>query len=398
MRQRPANAIFQVPIGTVWSGVGSAGHVGDAADALGARRCLVVAGVSASRDLALTTQVTDSLGDSLVGQFIITEPHAPYRLVLEAARAMRATGADAVVSLGGGSVIDVARIAALCVATGADSAHDLEGLRVDASAAPQLHGFRTGQLAHIALPTTLSAAELSDGGAATSSLTGQKNIFVGPGLAVNTVVYDPVPALNVPIESWVLTGVRALDHAVETILSTRGSSITDELSVLAVRHLMDALPRALGDAGDLVAREHAQLGAWASYSGVASGTLGLSHALGHQLGALLGLTHALGSCLTLPDVVRFVAPRALAAMPVLARALGVVTLGAAPVDLIEPCASRLDGFIRSLGFPRRLSETEYEIKDLTAFVASVLRDPMVNGTPGGPPTAADLTRLVEGLR
>ena len=108
----------------------------------------------------------------------------------------------------------------------------------------------------------------------------------------------------------------------------------------------------------------------------------------------LGIPHALASCVTLPDVVRYAAPHAVESMPLLARALGLATDGQTATELIEAAVARLDRFIRSLGLPRRLGEVGSAVSNVDRLAAAVLNDFVVGGTPGGPPDHESLVALL----
>jgi alcohol dehydrogenase class IV len=303
-----------------------------------------------------------------------------------------------VVSVGGGTAIDTARLAALCVAEGLTTAEQLHALRVRVGpSGPEFPAASARALPHVAIPTTLSSAEFSDGGAATCPWSGRKELFVGPALACRAVLVDPVLACATPPAAWVVTGVRALDHAIETILSPRSSAPVDELSRSAIVHLREALPGALAAPGDPGVRARGQLGSWLSYFGVATGTLGLSHAIGHQLGSRLGLGHGLASCIALPEVMRYVAPRAGGKTRLIAQAFDVDEPSASDDEVAERAAAAVDALIRRLGLPRRLGEAGFESLDTGELADAVLGDFLAGGSPGGAPPRDELVALLESL-
>jgi maleylacetate reductase len=377
---------FRYPAtGTIRSGSGSVDGLGDALDELGATRCLAVVAPSAARDTELVARLDAAADGRLHVVFDAVLPHAPYDTVLAAAAAGRSAGVNAVVSLGGGSAIDTARLAALCLAEGVSGADELHQLRVRLGpGGPEFPAATASALPHVAVPTTLSAAEFSDGGAATCPWTGRKELFAGRALACGGVLVDAALATRTPAKIWVTTGVRALDHAVETLLSPLSAPLTNEASRAAIALLRDCLPASLDTPGDEAVRARGQVAAWLSYLGVANGTLGLSHAIGHQLGSSLGIAHGIASCLTLPDVVRFVAPRTPQGSERLAEALGTNDPAAAIAELV-----------RRLGLPRRLRELGVEQLDTGGLADAVLGDFLVHGTPGGPPARAELVTLLE---
>jgi len=381
-------APFRYPAtGAVWSGGGCLDRLGDALDEIGATRCLAVVTPSAARDAALVERLGAVAGGRVRAVFSAVRRHTPYDAVLAAADVGSREGVDAVVSLGGGSAIDTARIAALCLGEHVGDAAELHRLRVVVGPdGPTFPVSGADALSHVAIPTTLSAAEFSDGGAATCPWTGRKELFAGPTLACAGVLLDPELATRTPAATWAMTGMRALDHAVETLLSPRSSLLVDEASRSAIILLRDCLPEALATPGDESIRARGQAAAWLSYFGVAAGTLGLSHAVGHQLGAALGIPHGVASCVVLPDAIRFVAPLVPLEVEELARTLGA-----------SDAAGAIEELVRRLGLPRRLCELGIESIDVDRIADAVLDDPLVLGTPGGPPARGELTALLESL-
>ena len=202
--------------------------------------------------------------------------HAPIGEVEEAVKDARAAGVDGVVSFGGGSPIDAAKIVAL----------------------------RAGGLPHIAVPTTLSVAELAAGAGFTDQ-TGTKGGMRDPGLLPHAVIYDSELTLATPMQLWLSTGIRALDHAVEGFLAEGEHPFNDVMALEAIRRLFDSLPRAKSDPEDLDVRTENQLAAWFSFTLPAASASGLSHLMGKQIGARHGIPHGVTSCLLLPHAMRY---------------------------------------------------------------------------------------------
>jgi alcohol dehydrogenase class IV len=221
---------------------------------------------------------------SLLGGTLPLEPqvtmtiaqHAPVAQIEEAIKDARAAGVDGVVSFGGGSPIDAAKIIAL----------------------------RVGGLPHVAVPTTMSVAELAAGAGFTDE-TGTKAGMRDPGLIPNAVIYDPEVTLATPMQLWLSTGIRALDHAVEGFLADGEHPFNDVMALEAIRRLFDSLPRAKSNPKDLDVRTENQLAAWFSYTLPAASAAGLSHMMGKQVGARHGIPHGVTSCLLLPHVMRY---------------------------------------------------------------------------------------------
>ncbi|HET7339691.1 MAG TPA: iron-containing alcohol dehydrogenase [Candidatus Dormibacteraeota bacterium] len=205
---------------------------------------------------------------------VVIGQHAPMSQIDEGVRVAR--GADAVVSFGGGSPIDAAKIIAL----------------------------RLGGVPHTAVPTTLSVAELAAGAGYTSE-QGDKAGMRDAGLMPSAVIYDAELTLATPMELWLSTGIRALDHAVEGFLAEGEHPFNDVMALEAIRRLFDSLPRAKAAPGNVGVRTENQLAAWFSFTLPGASAAGLSHTMGKQVGARHGIPHGVTSCLLLPHVMRY---------------------------------------------------------------------------------------------
>ena len=237
--------------------------------------------------------------------------HAPLADIDAGVSAVR--GAEAIVSFGGGSSIDAAKIISVRLASD------------DGVAVP-----------HTAVPTTLSVAELAAGAGFTNE-AGDKAGMRDPRLMPAVVIYDAEMTVWTPMKLWLSTGIRALDHAVEGFLAEGEHPFNDVMALEAIRRLFDSLPRAAASPSDLALRTENQLAAWFSFTLPGASAGGLSHVMGKQIGARYGIPHGVTSCLLLPHVVRYLAPSMPERMAMLP----------SPEEVYE--------LIRSLGLPQHIA-------------------------------------------
>src|SRR5207248_4380520 len=101
------------------------------------------------------------------------------------------------------------------------------------------------ELVHIAIPTTLSAAEYTHGGGVTDEATRVKAGVYDMRVMPRTVINDPVLTLPTPDWLWVTTGMRALDHAIECAYAIRHQPISDVLASKAISLLVEHLPASI---------------------------------------------------------------------------------------------------------------------------------------------------------
>jgi maleylacetate reductase len=317
-----------------------------------ARRVMLVTTRSAVEDARLAPAIEAILGVRLAARHVVGQ-HAPVRAVMDGVHAARAASPDAIVSLGGGSPIDAAKAIAFSLATGID-------LTLPDAQARGRGAALDGVVPHLAIPTTLSVAELAASAGFAAEGTREKVGVAAPALRPAAVMYDATLAIATPLELWLSTGIRAVDHAVETLLAPGEHPLPDAAALDGLRRLKAGLLGARQRPGDLAARTECQLGAWFSYLLPVAASRGLSHVIGKRIGSPYGIPHGVTSCLILPHVLRRLAPRAPPAARRIAEALGAPDAAAGVAELVE-----------ALGLPRHLAAYGLSDADLAAAARDV---------------------------
>jgi maleylacetate reductase len=306
-------------------GAGSVSALGPELARLGSRRVALITTRSLVAEERLISLVERALGDAHVVITAVIGQHAPTAQVEAAIRQAADAAVDGVVSFGGGSPIDAAKMLAVRLA-------DRETKAARA-------------LPHVAVPTTLSAAELAAGAGFTDE-TGTKAGIRDARLLPDAVVYDADLTLATPMVLWLSTGIRALDHAVEGFLAEGSHPFNDVMALDATRRLFSSLPRAKAKPADVGVRTENQLAAWFSFTLPGQSAGGLSHVMGKQIGARYGIPHGVTSCLLLPHVIRYYGRH----MPDRVALLGGAT-GSRP----DPAGS-VQALITSLGLPQHTAD------------------------------------------
>ncbi len=364
----PKGVFQHLPIERIVFGPGQVEMLGSQLDQLGARRAFVITGRSLATKTDLLQRVERLLGDRHAGTYAQTRQHVPSRGVMEAARQARAVGADALVAFGGGSPVDCAKLVALALAEGWTEATQLNA---NADRARRIQPSRT-PVPQVAVTTTLSAAEFTGNAGVTNEETGYKGGCGHAGLAPKVVILDPELTMATPWQLWASTGLKALDHAVERLYSPNRQPITNTLCSEAVRLLMEHLPLSRADRVDaLVHRGQCQVAAWFSIFGMNNVSTGVSHALGHQIGASCGVPHGVTSCITLPHVVRYLSRTSPGALAYLARAFGLAADDAAAGQKV---GDRIAQFVAELGLPHRLRDAGVAQDRLEALAAATAHE------------------------
>lgn len=334
----------------------------------------VVATTDIVAKLPILQQVTGALGSRCAGVFTGVVQHVPRGTVNALAEELRRLNADCVVSFGGGSPIDSCKVA-------------LYGLLPER------------ELIHIAVPTTLAAAEFTHAGGVTDETTRVKSGVYDPRVLPRTVIEDPALTLATPDWLWVTTGMRALDHAIECAYAIRHQPISDALASKSIALLVKHLPASIRTEGEerLAHRGQCQMAAWFSIYGAMNTRFGLSHLLGHQIGPKWDVPHGVTSCITLPTAMRFLAGIAAHRFGPVAEGFGIPFDPANPKPAALACADRTEQFIRQFDVPTRLRDAKVPRNEIGQIVAPIARELEHNGVVDRPLTEQEVLSLLEAV-
>jgi alcohol dehydrogenase len=318
--------------------------------------------------------------------FGAVEPN-PGTAVVEAGGAeLRAFGLDdvIVIAVGGGSSMDTAKVLSL-YATNAVSVLELgyEDENV-ASGRPVL-----------AVPTTAgTGAETNIYGVITDEATGRKTYIGHRSVMPRACILDPELTLGLPPAVTGATGIDALTHSLESLLSRNPNPFAEAIALQVIRTVGEWLPRAVTEGADIEARSQMLVASHLAGLGQASGTgVGLVHALGHSIGARGRLPHGTALASVLPEVLAFdidVRTRELALVGI---ALGVAAPSDRPHSAARAAVDGVLALIRSIDQRRTLRELGIEGDLLPVIVRDALDDPAIRNTPRLP-TEAEATAIL----
>lgn len=337
------------------------------------RRAFVLASGTLVRTTDVIDRLKDRLGERLVHLHTGVSQHSPNNEIIEIAELIRQHGADTLVSVGGGSVVDTTKIARIAVGSGAQDRDALRALRgiMGEDGVRRSPEYEVADIPMIAVATTLSAAEFSDMAGSNDPQLRMKDIYKNPRLVPEVIVLDPVVAQHTPNDVWAIAGARAMDHAVETVCSKLTDHYSNGLALHTVRLLRDALPQSVEDAGNLDARLRCLQAAWLAgdhtYAGIG---MGASHGIGYVIGSGYNVWHGHTSAILLPAVMRFNEPETEYGQGLIAEAMGAP--GGEAADLVYD-------LFRKMGLPSRLSDVGVVPDDFdriadTAINAGVCRN------------------------
>jgi alcohol dehydrogenase len=333
-------------------------------------------GVASAGVIARVSGILSAAGIE-VGTFAEVEPNPRTSVVERAGAALRAFGTPGavVVAIGGGSSMDTAKATALHATNhvaAADLGYD------DPTLAPGVPV--------IAVPTTAgTGAENNSFGVISDPATGRKSYIGHPSLLPRATILDPELTLGLPPGPTAATGVDAMTHSLESLLSRNPNPFAEAIALQVIRTVGEWLPAAVADGRDLEARSRMLMASHLAGLGQASGTgVGLVHALGHAIGERGQLPHGTALAAVLPEVLAF-------DIPVRRRelALVAVALGAADPRMdADVAASAAVGAVATLldrvGQRRTLAELGLGADAISVITTDALEDAAIRNTPRMP--------------
>ena len=343
-------------------------------DRLDARAVFVLASGTLSRETDLVERLRQMLGNRFAGLCAKIGAHTPRDDVAAAANSARESGADLIVTLGGGSVTDAAKMVGLCLGNDVTTPEQLDDYRarIAADGTVERPAVKPPAVRIIAIPTTLSAGEFSAGAGCTDTQRHVKESYSHPRMIPRMVILDPA-ASHTPEWLFLSTGIRAVDHVVEDICSVNGQPISEGAAYHALLLLGKGLPRVKADPEDGDARLECQIGAWMSMVGSQTGvSKGASHGIGHVLGGTAGVPHGYTSCVMLPHVLRFNHRVNAEKQARVSEALG--RPGEAAADAVA-------GLTAGLGLPTRLRDVGVKPEQLDLIAENSMHDRWVHTNP-----------------
>jgi maleylacetate reductase len=370
------------PMERVIYGVPLAEALAQEVERIGANAVFVLASGTLARQTDVVDRVRGVLGNRLAGVCAKIGAHTPRIDVVAAANAARESGADALMTVGGGSVTDAAKMVGLCLGNDVTEPGQLDAFRalIHPDGRTERPPAKPPTVRSIAVPTTLSAGEFTWSAGCTDTVRQVKESFSHAQMMPRSVILDPATTVHTPEWLFLSTGIRAVDHAVEDICSVNAQPLSDGISIHALRLLGRGLRAVKADPGDLDARLDCQLGAWMSIMGSQNGvTKGASHGIGHVLGGTAGVPHGYTSCVMLPPVLRFNEPINAERQAWVSEALG------RPGEKAGDVVAEL---VAGLGLPGRLRDVSVNLSQLNRIAEESMQDRWVHTNPrkiDGPP-------------
>jgi alcohol dehydrogenase len=343
----PVSRLVAIPRPTLFVGPGSAQRLCTSLGQFGLKRVMIVTDAVLVK-LGLVEPLKRTLEaqgiDVAVHDGITPDPTYP---VLQAGyEAVKAHRSDAILAVGGGSVIDAAKVIDAMVVTGKSPERLIGMLKVSKPMLPLY-----------AIPTTAgTGSEVTVAAVVTDPVAHVKSAVIDPKLVPLGAALDPELMRGMPKPITAATGMDALTHAVEAYLNRWPHAETAQHCLAAVRLIFGNLQRAYEVGDDLAAREAMALASF--YAGLAftKAYVGYVHAFSHKIGGLYGVPHGLANAITLPYVLDFLVdePRARDRLADLAVAIGAGAASEPRDVLAQRFVARVRELNRAVGIPDKL--------------------------------------------
>lgn len=278
---------------------------------------------------------------------------------------------DVLVSVGGGSPQDTAKAIGLYVTNGGDL-RDYEGVGKTKNKSVPIVAVNT---------TAGTSSEFTINYVITDKEREVKMVMVDKNSLVTVSVNDPELMVDKPAELTAATGMDALTHAIEAIVTPGAYTVTDATALSAVEIIFNYLPRAVKDGHDIEAREQMTYVMFLAGIAFNNAGLGFVHAMAHQLGGMYDLPHGVCNAMLLPIVERENAKRDPRKFRAIAKAAGINVEGKTDEQCAAEAIAAIQSLSKEVGIPSKLSELGVNEVDLDKLAENALKDACAPGNP-----------------
>ena len=313
-------------------------------------------------------------GPELVGIYLDIAQDAESRSINAAVRYAREVGADALLAVGGGSVLDTVKGVKYALHKGLADIKDAIPGGLLYESFPQANLI---PIPHIAIPTTAgTGSEVSPIAVIFNEDIQMKTNIINPFINADMAILDPDLTVGLPPVITAFTGFDALTHAIEALASPTATGLTDAYALHAIRLIEKNLPVAVADGANLDARMDLLQ---ASLMGITAFSFALNaipvHNMAHAYGALFRIPHGLANAVFLPVVMELVPSLYLPKITELAQALNVEIKDDTADTALAKVIEKIRLMQHKVGLPADFKEFNLTEEALQAAIPAVMKDP-----------------------
>lgn len=360
------------------------------------QRVLLMVSTSLNRQTDEIRRIEAALGPRHAETLDGVPQHTTRTAISKATRAALAARADLIVAVGGGSVIDAAKMTLLCMERGMTDDH-LQGLdplevKRDEKGALVRPVYPGPSVRMIAVPSTLNGGEFNGGCLVTDERHHHKQTFYHPLLMPRAIVLSPALTVHTPEALWLGSATRAMDHAIEALLSVNATPLADAVVLDGIGRMVEALRRWREAPSDLARRADCQLASWlcsfglSSHGGGGRLMMGPSHAIGHVLGGTCNVPHYFCTPVLMSAILRWSEPATSAKQQRLAVALGHPEL---------PAHKAFAQLVQELKLPGNLGAVGVDASQFQTIADIAMREIFIHGSAMSIQGKADVIKILE---
>lgn len=341
---------------------------------LGKKKALVVTDKGLIQ-FGVAKMVTDVLDEAAVAYDVFSEvkPNPTVKNVQDGVAAFKASGADLLVAIGGGSAMDTAKGIGIVVANPefADVV-SLEGC------APT----KNKSVPMVALPTTAgTAAETTINYVIIDEEKKKKMVCVDPNDIPAVAMIDAELMYSLPRGLTAATGMDALTHAIEGYITKGAWEMSDMFEIEAIRMISRYLPVAVDEPQNPEGRNGMAVAQYIAGMAFSNVGLGLVHGMAHPMGSLFDVPHGVANALLLPTVMEYNMPECIDKYPRIAEAMGVDIKGMTPQEASQAAVDAVRALAIRVGIPQHLSDLGIKESDIPALAEQAIADVCTPGNP-----------------
>ena len=357
---------------TSYHGAGAINAIADEINARGFKKALVASDPDLIK-FGVTAKVTAVLDKAEIPYDVFSDikPNPTIENVQAGVAAFKASGADCIVAIGGGSSMDTAKAVGIIITNPEFSdVRSLEGVAPTKNKCVPI----------IAVPTTAgTAAEVTINYVITDVEKNRKMVCVDVHDIPVVAVVDPDMMATMPKSLTAATGMDALTHAIEGYITGGAWALSDMFHIEAIRIIAKSLRAAVD--GDAEGREGMALGQYVAGMGFSNVGLGIVHSMAHPLGALYDTPHGVANAIILPTVMEYNAPATGEKYREIARAMGVKGVDDMSVEEYRAAAiEAVKQLSLDVGIPADLKEI-VKVEDVPFLAQSAYDDACRPGNP-----------------
>lgn len=322
-----------------------------------------------------TAMVTDVLTEAGIPFEIYSEikPNPTVTNVKQGVEAFKASGADCLVAIGGGSSMDTAK--AIGIVVNNPEFADVVSLE---GCAPT----KNKTVPIIALPTTAgTGAEVTINYVIIDEAKQKKMVCVDPNDIPAVAIVDPELMYSLPKGLTAATGMDALTHAIEGYITKGAWVMSDMYELQAIKMIAENLPLAVEEPRNPVGREGMALAQYIAAQAFSNVGLGLVHGMAHPMGSLFDVPHGVANALLLPTIMEFNKPCCIKKFGVIAQTMGVDTTGMTYDEAAQAAVDAVKALSIRVGIPQHMSELGIKASDIDALADQALADVCTPGNP-----------------